>query len=105
MDSNGLHAQADTLIPFTAIPIMPEASLDMARPVELVDQQSPKTRGAFLRSLQQVERFAAVLGGAQMRAYQRQVAQAVTDSVLTRRGLSLVVMFPRQSGKNFCKRS
>ena len=101
MDSNGLHAQADTLIPFSAIPIMTETSLDMTRPAELVEKQRPETRGAFLRSLQQVERFAAVLGGAQMRAYQRQVAQAVTDSVLTRRGLSLVVMFPRQSGKNF----
>ena len=101
MDSNGLHAQADAKTALAEREEIIEAGLQPVIQAELVEKQSPKTRVAFLRSLQQVERFAAVLGGAQMRTYQRQVAQAVTDSVLTRRGLSLVVMFPRQSGKNF----
>ena len=35
-----------------------------------------------------------------LRSYQQAVAHAVVDSVMHRRGLSLVVMFPRQSGKN-----
>jgi hypothetical protein len=35
-----------------------------------------------------------------LRSYQREVAMAVIDSVLKGRGLSFVVMFPRQSGKN-----
>ncbi|HZW04601.1 MAG TPA: hypothetical protein VFF68_11785, partial [Anaerolineaceae bacterium] len=38
--------------------------------------------------------------GIRLRAYQRDVALAVIDSVLRRRGLSFVVVFPRQSGKN-----
>ena len=35
-----------------------------------------------------------------IRSYQQGVLEAVTDSVLNDRGLSFVVMFPRQSGKN-----
>ncbi len=101
MDSNGLHAQADSKTALAEREEIIEAGLQPVSQVELVEKQLPKTRVAFLRSLQKVERFAAVLGGAQMRTYQRQVAQAVTDSVLTRRGVLLVVMFPRQSGKNF----
>ncbi len=38
--------------------------------------------------------------GVTLRAYQQEVALAVIDSVMDRRGLSEVVMFPRQSGKN-----
>jgi len=38
--------------------------------------------------------------GIRLRAYQREVALAVIDSVLRRRGLRFVVVFPRQSGKN-----
>lgn len=38
--------------------------------------------------------------GITLRGYQSQPAQAVIDSVLHRRGLTFVVMFPRQSGKN-----
>lgn len=40
------------------------------------------------------------LGNRQLRLYQTQAANAVIDSVVKDRGLSLVVMFPRQSGKN-----
>lgn len=35
-----------------------------------------------------------------LRAYQREVFEAILDSVLQRKGLTFVVMFPRQSGKN-----
>ncbi|MBN2148715.1 MAG: hypothetical protein JW726_15110 [Anaerolineales bacterium] len=35
-----------------------------------------------------------------LRSYQEQVALAIIDSVLNAKGLSFVVMFPRQSGKN-----
>lgn len=35
-----------------------------------------------------------------LRNYQREVFESILDSVLNRRGLSFVVMFPRQSGKN-----
>ncbi len=38
--------------------------------------------------------------GLTLRSYQEQAARAILDAVLGRRGLSLVVMFPRQSGKN-----
>jgi hypothetical protein len=42
----------------------------------------------------------AALGGLRLRNYQRNVAYAITKSVLSARGNSFVVMFPRQSGKN-----
>ena len=35
-----------------------------------------------------------------LRSYQRGVAQAIVNSIVTGAGLSFVVMFPRQSGKN-----
>ena len=35
-----------------------------------------------------------------LRSYQQAVARAVVDSITRRRGLTMVVMFPRQSGKN-----
>ena len=35
-----------------------------------------------------------------LRNYQEAVARAVVDSVMNGRGLTIVVMFPRQSGKN-----
>jgi hypothetical protein len=38
--------------------------------------------------------------GIQLRSYQRQVAEAIADSALRGKGLSFVVIFPRQSGKN-----
>lgn len=39
-------------------------------------------------------------GGIYLRSYQRQVAQAIVDSAMQGKGLSFVVIFPRQSGKN-----
>ncbi|HPC07167.1 MAG TPA: hypothetical protein PLI60_10655, partial [Anaerolineaceae bacterium] len=44
--------------------------------------------------------FARAASGITLRAYQQPVAKAVADSVFKQRGLSFVVMFPRQSGKN-----
>jgi hypothetical protein len=50
--------------------------------------------------LQEVILFSGAGGGTLLRSYQRQVAQAIVDSVLKGKGLSFVVVFPRQSGKN-----
>jgi hypothetical protein len=44
--------------------------------------------------------FAAAVSGLRLRAYQKAVAVAIIESVLKQKGLSFVVMFPRQSGKN-----
>jgi hypothetical protein len=44
--------------------------------------------------------FAQHAGQLKLRSYQQCVARAVIDSVVKRRGLTIVVMFPRQSGKN-----
>ena len=44
--------------------------------------------------------FTQRLGGLKLRSYQQAVARAIIDSVVHNRGLSFVVMFPRQSGKN-----
>ena len=44
--------------------------------------------------------FAQYAGQLRLRSYQQEVAAAVIDSVMRRQGLSFVVMFPRQSGKN-----
>lgn len=45
-------------------------------------------------------RFCEAVGGVKLRRYQQEVALAIIDSVLYQRGLTFVVMFPRQSGKN-----
>jgi hypothetical protein len=44
--------------------------------------------------------FAQYAGQLRLRTYQQVVARTVVDSVMHRRGQTLVVMFPRQSGKN-----
>jgi hypothetical protein len=51
----------------------------------------------LLRDPQAFARFAS---GIKMRRYQQGVMECVFHSVLNERGLSFVVMFPRQSGKN-----
>ena len=38
--------------------------------------------------------------GIKLRSYQVEVAQTICESVILKRGLSMVVLFPRQSGKN-----
>ena len=44
--------------------------------------------------------FSRLSAGMNLRSYQQEVAAAVINSVLRQKGLSFVVMFPRQSGKN-----
>lgn len=44
--------------------------------------------------------FAENASGLKLRSYQQQVALAVADSILHRKGFTFVVIFPRQSGKN-----
>ena len=44
--------------------------------------------------------FCECAGGLRLRQYQQAVARAVLEAVFNERGLSFVVMFPRQSGKN-----
>lgn len=58
------------------------------------------TRLGFLRSLRQVERFTELFSQVRLRQYQQEAARAIAGSVLEQKGLSFVVMFPRQSGKN-----
>ncbi len=50
--------------------------------------------------LKDIVTFCECAGGLRLRRYQRAVAHAMLDSVTQRRGLALVVQFPRQSGKN-----
>lgn len=44
--------------------------------------------------------FCERASGIRLRSYQREVAKTIVDSVIHNLGLSIVVMFPRQSGKN-----
>lgn len=57
-------------------------------------------REAMRKTLEDVQRFAAGAGGVRLRSYQEAAAREIVDSVLNRSGLTFVVMFPRQSGKN-----
>jgi hypothetical protein len=45
-------------------------------------------------------RYAEAISGLHLRRYQEQVANAIVDSVRYKKGLTFVVIFPRQSGKN-----
>jgi hypothetical protein len=51
-------------------------------------------------SLRDVKRFCAGASGIRLRSYQQEVAEAIVDSAIQGKGLSFVVIFPRQSGKN-----
>ena len=50
--------------------------------------------------LRQPTLFARYASGTRLRHYQAGVCEAICDSVLHQRGLTFVVMFPRQAGKN-----
>lgn len=52
------------------------------------------------RILRDISLFTHKGAGIRLRDYQVQVARAVVDSVLKGKGLTFVVIFPRQSGKN-----
>ena len=55
---------------------------------------------ALARILSNPAEFCARCSGLTLRQYQAPVAQAIAESVLYQKGLSFVVIFPRQSGKN-----
>ena len=44
--------------------------------------------------------FAQLASKLKLRAYQQHVAEAIAESVKNRTGLTFVIVFPRQSGKN-----
>ena len=50
--------------------------------------------------LKKPELFSRYANGTKLRKYQAGVCEAICDSVVTNKGLTFVVMFPRQSGKN-----
>jgi hypothetical protein len=50
--------------------------------------------------LRSITLFSAHASGVTLRSYQEAAALAILDSVIHKRGLSFVVIFPRQSGKN-----
>lgn len=50
--------------------------------------------------LRNIEAFSQHASGVTLRSYQKEIACAVVDSVINHKGLSFVVMLPRQSGKN-----
>jgi len=52
------------------------------------------------QALRDVAEFSRVFSGVTLRQYQAAPARAIVHSVINRLGLSFVVMFPRQSGKN-----
>lgn len=52
------------------------------------------------RTARNFDSFTAGAGGIQMRKYQLSAARAILDSVFNNKGLSFVVIFPRQSGKD-----
>ena len=64
----------------------------------------PETAASFLEAariiLRDVLKFVSSGSGIQLRKYQEDVARAVVDSVVNHKGLTFVVVFPRQSGKN-----
>ena len=51
-------------------------------------------------SLRDIVKFCEHASGLKLRSYQVEVAQEIIESVKLRDGRSIVVMFPRQSGKN-----
>jgi hypothetical protein len=55
---------------------------------------------AFCAALRDIGLFAEYLSGVRLRGYQRQAAEAILRSVIKKEGLTFVVIFPRQSGKN-----
>jgi len=52
------------------------------------------------RITKKFENFTSNGGGIHMRKYQLNAANAIIDSIIKRKGLSFVIIFPRQSGKD-----
>jgi len=79
--------------------VLPRTDFSYRQRMRLSETEKP-TRPDFLRSLRQVTTFTRVFGGIRLRTYQQAAANTIVQSVLHDQGLSIVVMFPRQSGKN-----
>ena len=62
--------------------------------------QSHSMGAAFNYLARDINLFARYGGRLTLREYQKAPAQAIIESVLRQDGKSLVVLFPRQSGKN-----
>jgi hypothetical protein len=65
-----------------------------------MNQRAKEWEAALRVVIGDVAVFAEKGGGVKLRSYQERAARAIVDSVLNHKGLSFVVMFPRQSGKN-----
>ncbi|MDP3451082.1 MAG: hypothetical protein Q8R87_10925, partial [Anaerolineaceae bacterium] len=62
--------------------------------------EEEKIAAHFKVLLTHKKEFAKYLSGMRLRSYQPGVLESVLDSIMHKKGYSLVVMFPRQSGKN-----
>jgi hypothetical protein len=60
----------------------------------------PSLESKIATLLRNVDHYAEGASGLHLRSYQQCVATAIVKSVTTNQGLSFVVIFPRQSGKN-----
>jgi len=78
---------------------IPRVDINYSHRLRLTETET-LSRPDFLRSLRKVGNFTRVFGGITLRSYQQAAANAIVQSVLNHQGLSIVVMFPRQSGKN-----
>ena len=82
-----------------ALPDPRHVRLQMAQ-AERQDLLRQAEESLFIQKLREIETFSRFLGKTVLRRYQLEAANAIVDSVLNQRGHSIVVMFPRQSGKN-----
>jgi hypothetical protein len=57
-------------------------------------------KSTYREFIRDIATFTLFGGKLKLRSYQLEVAQRICDSVLDRVGLTFVIMFPRQSGKN-----
>ena len=60
----------------------------------------PALKDKIKQLLKDIDKFSNYGSGLALRKYQLEPALAIVDSVIRKKGLSFVVIFPRQSGKN-----
>ena len=72
--------------------------------VKSVDQPKNEAKRAAINRYKDLLRnpvlFAGGASKTRLRNYQREAAECIFDSVIEQRGMSFVVIFPRQTGKN-----
>jgi hypothetical protein len=82
-------------------PFMRHPEQSFVVPSEMDDpDDSGHNRQWYERVYKSPADFIAKASGLRMRTYQSAPCMAIIDSVVHRRGLSFVILFPRQSGKN-----